>query len=87
MARYITKRVLRSLITLFIIITILFALLRLRRLPFGKRPVKTVFNRFNKNWYQSRYRCCFRRSSTGTGSEKLPVEQYRIYAALREAPK
>ena len=29
MARYITKRVLRSLITMFIIITILFALLRL----------------------------------------------------------
>ena len=42
---------------------------------------------FGKNWYQSRYRCCFRRSSTGTGSEKMPVEQYRVYAALREAPK
>ena len=29
MAKYITKRVLRSLITMFIIITVLFALLRL----------------------------------------------------------
>lgn len=53
----------------------------------GKRPAKTAFHRFGKNWYQSRYRCCFRRSSTGTGSEKLSVEQYRVYAALREAPK
>ena len=51
------------------------------------RPAKTVFHRFGKNWYQSRYRCCFRRSSTGTGSEKMPVEQYCVYAALREAPK
>ena len=49
--------------------------------------LKRFLTVLTKLGYQSRYRCCFRRSSTGTGSEKLPVEQYRIYAALREAPK
>ena len=41
MARYITKRVLRSLITMFIIITILFALLRLM-------PVEGYFENYDK---------------------------------------
>ena len=42
MARYITKRVLRSLITMFIIITILFALLRLM-------PVEGYFENYSSD--------------------------------------
>ena len=41
MAKYITKRVLRSLITMFIIITILFALLRMM-------PIEGYFENFDK---------------------------------------
>ena len=68
MAKYITKRVLRSLITMFIIITILFALLRLM-------PIEGYFENFDK---MSSTQVQVKLQSLGL-TDSLPKQLLRFY--------
>ncbi len=71
MAKYITKRVLRSLLTMFIIITILFALLRLM-------PIEGYFENFDK---MSSTQIQVKLQSLGL-TDPLPKQLVRFYGNL-----
>ena len=71
MAKYILKRVLRSLLTMFIIITILFALLRLM-------PIEGYFESFDK---MSSAQIQVKLQSLGL-TDPLPVQLFRFYGNL-----
>ena len=71
MAKYILKRVLRSLLTMFIIITILFALLRLM-------PIEGYFESFDK---LSSAQIQVKLQSLGL-TDPLPVQLFRFYGNL-----
>ncbi len=71
MAKYITKRVLRSLITMFIIITVLFALLRLM-------PVEGYFENYDK---MSATQIQVKLSALGL-TDSLPKQLLRFYNQL-----
>ncbi len=71
MAKYITKRVLRSLLTMFIIITILFALLRLM-------PVEGYFESYDK---MSATQVQVKLQSLGL-TDPLPKQLFRFYVNL-----
>ena len=71
MAKYILKRVLRSLLTMFIIITILFSLLRLM-------PIEGYFESFDK---MSSAQIQVKLQSLGL-TDPLPVQLFRFYGNL-----
>ena len=71
MAKYLLKRVLRSLLTMFIIITILFALLRLM-------PIEGYFESFDK---MSSAQIQVKLQSLGL-TDPLPVQLFRFYGNL-----
>ena len=71
MAKYILKRVLRSLLTMFVIITILFALLRLM-------PIEGYFESFDK---MSSAQIQVKLQSLGL-PDPLPVQLFRFYGNL-----
>ena len=71
MAKYILKRVLRSLLTMFIIITILFALLRLM-------PIEGYFESVDK---MSSAQIQVKLQSLGL-TDPLPVQLFRFYGNL-----
>ena len=64
-----------------------FSFLRLCRRPLGKRLAKRLFYRFSKNWFRADTAAALAVAAPVQAPKNCLWGQYRIYAALREAPR